>query len=118
MLHNLRSLAGRSRDFAALLRYLDAILTITPDSAEDRMYRAFYRYQNGQGRLALDDIDWLLAHEPPGIDLERVAQLRAVLARNSLEFRQIIGRMEDRCSKKPACDKGGAFVPAEPVRAA
>jgi serine protease Do len=76
MLHNLRSLAGRSRDFAALLRYLDAILTITPDSAEDRMYRAFYRYQNGQGRLALDDIDWLLAHEPPGIDLERVAQLR------------------------------------------
>ncbi|HWB13825.1 MAG TPA: transglutaminase family protein [Pirellulales bacterium] len=76
MLRNLQSLAGRSRDLAGLLRYLDAILTITPDSAEDRMYRAFYRYQSGLGRLALDDIDWLLAHEPPGIDLERVAQLR------------------------------------------
>jgi regulator of sirC expression with transglutaminase-like and TPR domain len=76
MLRNLQSLAGRHRDLAALLRYLDAILTITPDSADDRMYRAFYRYQNGQGRMALDDIDWLLAHEPPGIDLERVGQLR------------------------------------------
>jgi regulator of sirC expression with transglutaminase-like and TPR domain len=76
MLRNLQSLAGRNRDLPALLRYLDAILTITPDSAEDRMYRAFYRYQSGQGRLALEDIDWLLAHEPPGIDLERVTQLR------------------------------------------
>jgi regulator of sirC expression with transglutaminase-like and TPR domain len=76
MLRNLQSLAGRNRDLPALLRYLDAVLTITPDSADDRMYRAFYRYQSGQGRLALDDIDWLLAHEPPGIDLERVAQLR------------------------------------------
>ncbi|HET6881658.1 MAG TPA: tetratricopeptide repeat protein [Pirellulales bacterium] len=82
MLRNLQSLAGRNRDLPALLRYLDAILTITPDSAEDRMYRAFYRYQTGQGRLALEDIDWLLSHDPPGIDLERVAQLRdAILTR-------------------------------------
>jgi serine protease Do len=82
MLHNLQSLAGRNRDLPALMRYLDAILTITPDSADDRMYRAFYRYQSGQGRRALDDIDWLLSHDPPGIDLERVAQLRdAILSR-------------------------------------
>ena len=82
MLGNLQSLAGRSRDMPATLRYLDAILTITPDSPEDRMYRAFYRYQSGQGRLALEDIDWLLSHDPPGIDLERVAQLRdAIMTR-------------------------------------
>jgi regulator of sirC expression with transglutaminase-like and TPR domain len=84
MLRNLQSLAGRSRDLSSLLRYVDAILTITPDSADDRMYRAFYRYQSGQGQMALDDIDWLLAHEPPGIDLERVAQLRdAILSRGN-----------------------------------
>ena len=82
MLRNLQSLAGRGRDMPAMLRYLDAVLTITPDSAEDRMYRAFYRYQSGHGRLALDDIDWLLSHEPAGIDLERVGQLRdAILTR-------------------------------------
>ena len=83
ILRNLQSLAGRHRDLAALLRYLDAILTITPDSADDRMYRAFYRYQNGQGQMALDDIDWLLTHEPPGIDLERVAQLRHAILGSS-----------------------------------
>jgi regulator of sirC expression with transglutaminase-like and TPR domain len=76
MLRNLLALAGRGRDIPALLRYLDAILMITPDSAEDRMYRAFYRYQSGQGRSALEDIDWLLSHDPPGIDLDRVGQLR------------------------------------------
>lgn len=81
MLRNLQSLAGRGRDLPALLRYVDAILTILPDSADDRMYRAVYRYQNGQGRLALDDIDWLLAHEPPGIELERVAELREAILR-------------------------------------
>ena len=47
MLRNLQSLAGRDRDLPALLRYLDAVLTITPDSADDRMYRAVYRYQGG-----------------------------------------------------------------------
>lgn len=82
VLHNLQSNAGRKRDMPALLRYLDAILTIAPDSPEDHMYRAFYRYQSGQGQRALEDIDWLLSHDPPGIDLERVGQLRdAILNR-------------------------------------
>jgi regulator of sirC expression with transglutaminase-like and TPR domain len=36
MLHNLRGAAGGSEDAVALLRYLDAILSISPDSAEDR----------------------------------------------------------------------------------
>lgn len=82
VLHNLQSNAGRKRDMPALLRYLDAILTIAPDSPDDHMYRAFYRYQSGQGRRALEDVDWLLSHDPPGIDLERVGQLRdAILNR-------------------------------------
>lgn len=83
MLRNLLSLAGRHRDLPAMLRYLDAILTIVPDSADDRMYRLVCRYQNGQGRMALDDIDWLLEHEPPSIDLERVAELRDAILRRA-----------------------------------
>jgi serine protease Do len=82
MLRNLQAIVGRSRDVRAMLRYLDAVLAIVPDSAEDRMYRAFFRYQNGHGQMALEDVDWLLSHEPQGVDLEQVAQLRdAILSR-------------------------------------
>jgi regulator of sirC expression with transglutaminase-like and TPR domain len=77
MLHNLRGIAERAGDAPTMLRYLDAALAIDPDSAEDRMYRAFFRFRTGQGRAALDDTDWLLAHEPEGIDLARVGELRA-----------------------------------------
>lgn len=76
MLRNLHAIAARSQDMPAVLRYLDAILAITPDSAEDHMYRAFFRYQSGQGTAALEDLDWLIAHEPAGIDLDRVRALR------------------------------------------
>lgn len=62
-----------------MLRYLDAILTISPDSPEDRMYRAFFRYRSGMGPEALEDIAWLLEHEPEGINLDRVRELRQVI---------------------------------------
>lgn len=82
VVRSLQSMMRRSRDMPGMLRYLDAVLTISPDSAEDRMYRALFRYQTGQGHRALVDIDWLLAHEPPGIDLPHVSQLRdAILNR-------------------------------------
>ncbi|HUY33640.1 MAG TPA: tetratricopeptide repeat protein [Pirellulales bacterium] len=81
MLHNLRGIAGRGEDVPGMLRYLDAALAIEPDSAEDRMYRAFFRFQTGEGRGALEDIDWLVAHEPDGIDLGRVGELRALIER-------------------------------------
>ncbi|MGH7193694.1 MAG: tetratricopeptide repeat protein, partial [Candidatus Saccharimonadales bacterium] len=76
MLRNLHAIAARDQDMPGVLRYLDAILTLTPDSAEDRMYRAFFRYQTGRGASALEDLDWLIANEPPGIELDRVRQLR------------------------------------------
>lgn len=79
MLHNLRGIAGRSEDPQAMLRYLDAILTISPDLPEDRMYRAFFRYRSGMGQKALEDIAWLLEHEPESINLDRVRELRQVI---------------------------------------
>jgi regulator of sirC expression with transglutaminase-like and TPR domain/S1-C subfamily serine protease len=79
MLHNLRGIAGRGEEPQAMLRYLDAILTISPDSPEDRMYRAFFRYRSGMGPEALEDIAWLLEHEPEGINLDRVRELRQVI---------------------------------------
>jgi regulator of sirC expression with transglutaminase-like and TPR domain len=85
MLHNLRGIAERAGDAHAMLCYLDAALAIDPNSAVDHMYRAFFRYQTGQGRSALDDTDWLLAHEPEGIDLGRVGELRARIEQQLLQ---------------------------------
>ena len=76
MLRNLHAIAARGQDTPGMLRYLDAILVLTPDSPQDRMYRAFFRYQSGQGASALEDLDWLIEHEPPGIELDRVRALR------------------------------------------
>lgn len=76
MLHNLRSIAESGKDAPGMLRYLDGALTIDPDLPEDRMYRAFFRYRSGLGELALEDLAWLIEHEPEGIELERVRELR------------------------------------------
>lgn len=85
MLHNLRGIAQRSDDAPALLRYLDAILAIAPDLPEDRMYRAFFRFRSGMGELALEDLAWLIEHEPEGIDLARVRDLRDAIERAASE---------------------------------
>jgi regulator of sirC expression with transglutaminase-like and TPR domain len=81
MLRNLLNLADQERDGPAMLRYLDAMLVIDPDAAPERAVRAGLRYQGGDKQGALADVDWLLEHEPEGIDLDRVRQLRRVLTR-------------------------------------
>lgn len=81
ILRNLQSIAGRRQDMPGVVRYLDAILAIMPDSGEDRMFRAFYRYQSGHEALALEDLDWLMEHRPTNIDFERVGQLRESILR-------------------------------------
>jgi regulator of sirC expression with transglutaminase-like and TPR domain len=81
MLRNLLNLADQERDRPAMLRYLDAVVVIDPEAAPERAVRAGLRYQSGDKAGALADVDWLLEHEPEGIDLERVRQLRRVLTR-------------------------------------
>jgi regulator of sirC expression with transglutaminase-like and TPR domain len=81
MLRNLLNLADQERDGPAMLRYLDAMLVIDPDAGPERAVRAGLRYQAGDKTGALADVDWLLEHEPEGIDLDRVRQLRRVLTR-------------------------------------
>ena len=51
-------------------------------AAEDRFMRAVLRAQTGQKDAALNDIDWLIEHEPAGIDLTRVEELRALVLRS------------------------------------
>jgi regulator of sirC expression with transglutaminase-like and TPR domain len=72
LVQNLLNLARDDHDVRGGLRYLDAILVLTPDSAQDRWMRAILRYNVKQREGALEDADWLLEHDPEGIEMKRV----------------------------------------------
>lgn len=79
MLRNLLGIAQREGDLPGMQHYLDAVLALAPEEAEPRWMRAVVRFQLGDRPGALEDVDWLLVHEPEGIDLDRVHHLRNVL---------------------------------------
>jgi serine protease Do len=79
MLHNLLGLARAEGDSKGVLRYLDTILAMAPDAANERLLRAAGRLQTGNRLGAREDVDWLLEHEPEGINRERVLELRRLL---------------------------------------
>ena len=54
---------------------LDALLALTPDSVSDRLNRARLRLQSGDTKGAKEDFKWLLDHQPPDVDLERIAEI-------------------------------------------
>jgi regulator of sirC expression with transglutaminase-like and TPR domain len=79
MLHNLRNVAEGEKDKDAMLRYVNAIVTVDPDAAQERGMRMLLLYQAGDREGALQDADWLLEHKPEGLDVERVREFRRVL---------------------------------------
>jgi regulator of sirC expression with transglutaminase-like and TPR domain len=81
LLHNLANLAQRDQDLPGFLRYHDAILTVAPDSSDDRLTRSAARYQSGDREGAIADLDYLLKQDPPGLDREQVLKLRQLLGR-------------------------------------
>jgi serine protease Do len=81
VLYNLRGLAEKEADAAGLLRYQDAIVVLAPENATERLTRAGMRYQGGDRKGSIADLDWLLEHDTPGLDRERVLELRRVLTR-------------------------------------
>ena len=76
MLLNLRSLAEQNSDQTAMMRYLTAGLVVRPDEIAQRGVRAVIYFETGRQAAALDDLDWFLENKPPGIDLERIVELR------------------------------------------
>jgi regulator of sirC expression with transglutaminase-like and TPR domain/S1-C subfamily serine protease len=81
MLHNLLNVAEKEKDRAGMLRYLNAIVAVNPSAAQERGLRAGLRFQMGDREGALEDIDWLLEHNPDGLDVERVRSFRRMLTR-------------------------------------
>lgn len=75
MLSNLRGIATREGKQADVLRYLDATLTIDPESVRDRLLRMVTAARLGRRDTAAEDARWLLDRRPAGIDLEQVRGL-------------------------------------------
>ncbi len=75
MLRNLQGIAERSGSANDVLRYLDVIVALSPDSAPDRLLRARLRLQGRDAAGAKEDLKWILDHQPEGVDLERVTEL-------------------------------------------
>ena len=75
MLRNLHSAAQRNETGPEGLRYLDLIIALLPESAMDHLERGRLRLQIGDRSGARQDFKWLLDNDPPGIDMERVAEV-------------------------------------------
>ncbi len=73
----LRNLIGIDESTARALPNLDLLLAITPEDGHARLQRAIHRYQFDRLRGALEDTDWILTNQPPGIHLNRIQGLKA-----------------------------------------
>jgi regulator of sirC expression with transglutaminase-like and TPR domain/S1-C subfamily serine protease len=81
MLQNLVSVAQREKDDESTMRYLNAILVVAPDAAQQRGLRALLRRKAGDREGALQDVDWLLEHQPEGLNVEALQEFRRLLTR-------------------------------------
>ncbi|QDV66382.1 Putative serine protease HhoA precursor [Rosistilla carotiformis] len=79
VLRNLMGSAGRLRDSEAVLRYIDALVALRPEEGEYRMMRAAARHQTDRDHAALEDLQWLIQNQPPGIDIHEVQEMRDFL---------------------------------------
>ena len=79
VLRNLIAVAERQGDEPAVMRYLDAILAVQPDSAVDRWIRAVRLFRAEKYRRAAVDLDWLIEQVPAGVDLQPVHDMRKVI---------------------------------------
>ncbi len=74
LLHNLSGLAQRTGSAGDLLRYLNALVALNPDSVADRLLRARTFMQQGNNPAAKADLRWLLDHASTELDLERLGE--------------------------------------------
>ncbi|MDA0813757.1 MAG: transglutaminase-like domain-containing protein, partial [Verrucomicrobia bacterium] len=81
ILRNLIGGAIDQQDAGLALPHLDLLLAIAPDEPQERLSRAILLFQSGNPERAVTDIEWLIEHEPPGMDMERLREWRGSLDR-------------------------------------
>ncbi|MEE2614124.1 MAG: tetratricopeptide repeat protein [Verrucomicrobiota bacterium] len=75
MLRNLMGVAQNKDAPADLLRYVEPMVALQPDSAFDRWARAVLLIQSRKFDAAKKDLEWLLQNKPEGVDLKRVLEV-------------------------------------------
>ena len=83
VLRNLQGLAQRNEDSEALLRYLEAMVSLAPDEPSYRGMRAVVRHQTGRRQAAVDDLDWFLENSPAGTDMQAIRNLKQRFAEDN-----------------------------------
>ena len=78
MLANLRAFSEREEGAAASVRYADLLVAVAGEpraEANQRLDRARLRAQCGDTEGSRGDLKWILDAAPPGVDLERIAEM-------------------------------------------
>lgn len=75
MLRNLMGVAQNKDAPIDLLRYVEAMVSLQPDSAFDRWARAVLLIQSRKFYAAKKDLEWLLQNKPEGMDLKKVLEV-------------------------------------------
>lgn len=80
MLRNLVDIEiNRQQNPDGATNYIELLLAIEPNAAQERFQRALLRMKGDNMPGARDDLDWLLEHRPPGIDYGRLEVFRGTL---------------------------------------
>ena len=79
MLHNLFGVARDAADAEGMLRYVDTLVELNPDVGQERWFRAVLQFQTKRTEEALLDTNWLLDHQPEGVNLDQVRELQSIL---------------------------------------
>ena len=75
MLRNLIGISNENEPPEVVLRYLNTLLLIQPDSPQEHLNRALMYMRLKQNEKAKTDIRWLLDNNPPGFNQERLLDL-------------------------------------------
>jgi regulator of sirC expression with transglutaminase-like and TPR domain len=81
MTQNLLNLAEDEKNDDDVLRYLETLVMLEPMTPEHRAKRLEMRARTGRLEMAIRDASWFINNPTPGVDVERVRELR-----NSLEL--------------------------------
>ena len=75
MLRNLIGVSNTSEEPATVVRYLDTLLLLEPNSPQERLNRALMHMKQKKNAKAKEDVRWLLENDPPGFNRERLLDL-------------------------------------------
>ena len=75
MLRNLIGVSNDNEPPETVLRYLNTLILLQPDSPQERLNRALMHMRLKKNEKAKEDVRWLLDNNPPGFNRERLLEL-------------------------------------------